>query len=298
MKSLTLDTNESTEGVPSRLSISDCLDEFAVPERAINFEESLITTPSGVTRRLQMLNGNSKTDMLGYSLSDAPEGFVATVDDHRIRAPRPEQTQALKDEIRKVEHFCASLRTIPESELQTMQSEKPTRLECLVPQGKEELISVTPETTLDAALKKRVLIVGSYPPPNVDVSDTYLNPTEEILSDEDYFAVMELNETVINSLNVGGIDIQCSPHIRDLKVIGSLIYSHYTKVKWLRKRLYDLLNSGPSTHVLLKDRNNLLHISPNYEGKVTLLHICKECNKWCLYGYCVINLNEYEVRDV
>lgn len=117
MKSLTLDTNESPDGVPSRLSINDCLDELAVPERTINFEETLITTPSGVTRRLQMLNDNSKTGMLGYSLSDAPEGFVATVDDHRIRAPRPEQTQALKDEIRKVEHFFASLRTIPESEL-------------------------------------------------------------------------------------------------------------------------------------------------------------------------------------
>lgn len=63
MKSLTLDKNESPEGVPSRLSINDCLDELAVPERTINFEETLITTPSGVTRRLQMLNGNSKTDM-------------------------------------------------------------------------------------------------------------------------------------------------------------------------------------------------------------------------------------------
>ena len=205
MKSLTLDTNESPEGIPSRLTISDCLDELAVPERAINFEESLITTPSGVTRKLQMLNGNSKTDM-----------------------------------------------------------------------------------------KKCILITNGYSLPNVDVSD----PTEETLSDEDYFAVMELSETVINSLNAGGIDIQCSPHIRDLRVISSMIYSHYTKVRWLRKRLYDLLNSGPSTHRLLKDRNNLLHVSSNREGKVTLLHICKEYNEWRLYGYCVINLNEYEVRDV
>lgn len=141
---------------------------------------------------------------------------------------------------------------------------------------------------------KCILITNGYSLPNVDVSD----PTEETLSDEDYVSVMELSETVINSLNAGGIDIQCSPHMRDLRVISSMIYSHYTKVKWLRKRLYDLLNSGPSTHVLLKDRNNLLHVSQNYEGKVTLLHICKEYSEWCLYGYSVINLNAYEVRDV
>lgn len=103
--------------------------------------------------------------------------------------------------------------------------------------------------------------------------------------------------TVISSLNVDGIDVQCSPHIRELKVISSLIYGYNTKVKWLSKRLYDLLNSGPSTHVLLKDRKNLLHIAPNYEGKVALSHILKEGNKWCLYGYCLINLSKYEVRD-
>ena len=203
MKSLTLDTNESPESVPSRLSISDCIDEFAVPERTINFKELLITTPSGVTR-----------------------------------------------------------------------------------------------TTLDATLKKRVLIMGNYPIPNADVSSMYFNPTEEVISDENYLAVIELSETVISSLNTDEIYIRRSPHIRELKVVSSLIYSDYTKVKWLPKRLHGLLSNGPSTHALLKDRNNLLHISSNHEGKVTLLHICKRYSVWRLYGYCVINLDECEVRDV
>lgn len=202
MKPLTLVTNKPPEDVPSRLSISDCLDEFAVPERTINFKELLITTPSDVTR-----------------------------------------------------------------------------------------------TTLDTTLKKRVLIVSSYPHPNVDVSNRYLNPTEEVLSDEDYFAIMELSETVISSLNTDEIYIRRSPHIRELKVVSSLIYSSYTKVKWLRKRLYDLLNNGPATHKLLKDCNNLLHVSSNHEGKVTLLHICKRYNAWCLYGYHIINLDEYEIVE-